>query len=709
MLNTKKLLYILPDAAYIAEVLPTKKAHTFSIHSFRQINGSFIDENEFIVDNVKKLIHKIDPDEYHLILPDFLFTNTIVDIKETKESAVKEYLKETLLPSLELTKDTHEIDTFILTQHGGKSKVQLSALEQSLLEPIRQAAAGQQLTITQISPLSWTIKSMISLEPSLSTVQMGEMLYLALHYIGVDQTISFPISETANIIETVKTLKGAEPNIQTMYLLTNEVVEQQIKEQLSGTLPIQQLTNLTDETEGIPSFIKHIILAGARTLDLPELGIPHFSLGESDQKLPTSKSVVSAQSAKKVQSSAGADLPIIGGETVDELTDLTSSLPMPQLPRPTSAPVPSHVPEVAHLPKLPLASILSNPAELATEELLSNTQDELKISNVNRPIPKSLSLDDLEDEMDEEISKPVAETGEVIESDPFKLEETPDQENDENEEAEEIKLVSIQASSPTSIKSPLADQQGKPNFNLSPNKIPTAPKPELVPVAPIMIPSSYLTEVAEKTSFKPDMNSEKTEEPVTNLSSADSAKSAVQSTTSARKVIKNNNDAGALLKIILITLGALITTVVVGVGIGYVLLKYSEKTTTSSATLSSPTPVAVATPTPTPTPTASPAATLTTAQKAKFKILVVNATGVAGKAGKTKTSLTTAGYKLVTTGNAKSTYAIAGNYLLIQPANAGDLATLTTDSSLSLTMGTASDLALEDPQGAYDAVIVVNQ
>src|SRR5476651_1912074 len=117
MLNTKKFFYILPDAAYIAEVLPTKKAHTFSIHAFRQINGSFIDENEFIAENVQKLNRKIEPEEYQLILPDFLFTNTIIDVNETKEAAVKEYIKEKLLPTLDLSKETHEIDTFILTQH----------------------------------------------------------------------------------------------------------------------------------------------------------------------------------------------------------------------------------------------------------------------------------------------------------------------------------------------------------------------------------------------------------------------------------------------------------------------------------------------------------------------------------------------------------------------------------------------------------------
>ena len=58
-----------------------------------------------------------------------------------------------------------------------------------------------------------------------------------LHYIGVDQCTSQTTAEVSAIAETIKTLKGAEPRIQTVYLLTNELVEQELKEELSDTLP----------------------------------------------------------------------------------------------------------------------------------------------------------------------------------------------------------------------------------------------------------------------------------------------------------------------------------------------------------------------------------------------------------------------------------------------------------------------------------------
>jgi len=52
MLNTEKLLYILPDLTYLAELLPGKKEHTYTIQSFKQINGNFLDDNEFISANI---------------------------------------------------------------------------------------------------------------------------------------------------------------------------------------------------------------------------------------------------------------------------------------------------------------------------------------------------------------------------------------------------------------------------------------------------------------------------------------------------------------------------------------------------------------------------------------------------------------------------------------------------------------------------------
>ncbi len=280
-MTSKKLLYILPDVTYVAELLPTKKEYTFAVQSFRQINGDFIDDNDFISANIEKLFSKFSGEEFDaLILPDFLFTNTIVSIPETNEVKVKEQLKGTLLPSLGLSTTSHFIETFVLTQFKGQSKVQLSALEKSVLGPIRLAAKENSVKIAAVSPLSWTAKSIISLEPSISVLQVGSKLYSAQHYIGLDQTTVAELSEVSNIAETIKTLKGAEPSIQTIYLLSNDLVEEQLKELLTTTLPIQQLASFKEEDAKMPSHIRYIIESGMKTLSIPDFLVPQFEVGE---------------------------------------------------------------------------------------------------------------------------------------------------------------------------------------------------------------------------------------------------------------------------------------------------------------------------------------------------------------------------------------------------------------------------------------------
>lgn len=284
MLNTNKLLYILPDVAYLAELMPDKKPSTFTIESFRQINGDYMDEDNLKPESILKLFQKLEPKEtYQLILPDFLFTNTIVNVDAKSDSKIKQYLTEELLPDLDLDPDTHQIDTTVLTEHGDKTRVQLSALEKSLLEPIQVSAQQTKVTIKNISPLSWTMKSLISLEPSISVVQISSQLYVALHYIGVDQTSQASVDKVENIYETIKTFKGSESSIQTVYLLSNESVEKQLKEHLSDTLPIQQLASKQDDDSKIPSYVKKAIETSMRTLSISDYPVPQFELGEAPQ------------------------------------------------------------------------------------------------------------------------------------------------------------------------------------------------------------------------------------------------------------------------------------------------------------------------------------------------------------------------------------------------------------------------------------------
>ena len=90
----------------------------------------------------------------------------------------------------------------------------------------------------------------------------------------------------------------------------------------------------------------------------------------------------------------------------------------------------------------------------------------------------------------------------------------------------------------------------------------------------------------------------------------------------------------------------------------------------------------------------------------KLKILVVNATGIAGYAGETKTALEKDGFVGVKTGNAKGTYDDTGVFVLMADKDTAIIKTLETASGKTLTYD--EDYQIEDANGAYDAVIVLN-
>lgn len=279
MLNTHKVLYILPDLAYLAELLPGKKAHSFEIQSFKQYNGELIKDGKFIQENLVRLFKKLEAEDYDVILPDDLFTNTIIDVEKKTEKEVKEYLKDEVIPSLHIDGESHQIQTFILSEYKGSYKVQLSTIQKKCLSPLKGAAQGMEANFKRIFPLSWAIKSLISLEPSISVLQLGEHLFMAKHYIGVDQPLVDKIDNLDRFVEAIKTMKGTEPSLQTVYLLTDESVEEELKEKLEGAIPLQQLADASQEQEdGVPDFLEKAITAAIKTISVPDFEIPQFGL-----------------------------------------------------------------------------------------------------------------------------------------------------------------------------------------------------------------------------------------------------------------------------------------------------------------------------------------------------------------------------------------------------------------------------------------------
>lgn len=168
------------------------------------------------------------------------------------------------------------------------------------------------------------------------------------------------------------------------------------------------------------------------------------------------------------------------------------------------------------------------------------------------------------------------------------------------------------------------------------------------------------------------------------------------------KPIKNQTGVSSMMKMIIVIVIAFVVTVSIGLGAGYFLLNRSGGE--GSAPTPTPTPEAVVV-----TPTAEPTPTLAPVDPAEVSVLVINATTKAGYAGQISTKLNEAGFTETSTGNAKGEYATASANLVMMPEeNPGLVSSLSTATGLSLTFS-EEGLATEDPEGSYDAVIVLTQ
>lgn len=670
MLNTHKLLYILPDLAYVAELLPAKKPNTFAVQSFRQINGEFMDDNEFIAKNVLKLFSKLEAEEYHLILPDFLFTNTIVSVKETGDAKVKKYLKEDLLPNLSLDTQTHEIETIILTEFKGESKVQLSAIEKSVLAPIRVGAHQAHVKIKAVSPLSWTVKSVVSLEPSITVLQIGQTLYCALQYIGIDQTMQAPVSEIEAIAETIKTLKGGEPNIQTIYLLSNSLVEQRLKELASDTIPIQQLNSLREDDAQMPSYVKDIIEYSMRTLSVQDFPVPAFPLGkvssadvDATQLDATAKDTRESEDAGESKQSDQKD----DRESTTDLEDVAAAL---VIPAPTTIEVIEAVVE---------------PEEESLEVTVTVTDD--ADADENADADEDADVDEDEDASEGQEQKlPDAVSAEAD----SKLPE--DEPSEPEIGTDSIDLSQFAARSGIGTVAAMTSQADTKTEQMPPKR-------------DTQKETNLADEVAELD--EPE-EAEELDEPKTATTdpSPSDTKPKLPLASTHKSVIKHSSGVAPMLKMVFITLVVFAVTVAVGIGVGLGLLQLNSKNVADTS------PVVVASPTPSPitsSPSPSPKPEL---DKSTVNILVVNATTKAGYAGTIKDLLAKDGFTKVTAGNAKGSE-YEGNSLLVDEEDSALTDAIQEAAELDELVAYASDSAhpkaAEDASSKYDAVLVLSE
>lgn len=430
--TSRNFIYLLPDVAYVVELVKVKDSDIFKVRDYLQINGNFMDENDILAESIKKLSTRIQPKDYELVLPDFLFTNTMVNVKETGTEKVLEHVNSEIIPNLGISEKTHELKAFVLNEFKGQARVQLSALEKTVLKPLTDIfPESGELKINNVYPLSWVTKSLISLEPSISVVQMGAKLYMAQHYIGIDQANDADIEDVDKLVESIKTLKGAEPSIQTVYLLANALVESKLGDGLKGTLPVQQLAKDDEESE-MPSYIKQIAEAAVKSIDIKEYQVPFFSFSETGESSEVAVETLTKEEATKEVAEDEVVLPPPTelGTTANE--DLTIADEESDSEPEKTEEIEASSNEVAEI-KTKEEPTLVAPTEVATEKQAMKIEDkkpaktELETEAVTTEITEKTAVLETEDKqtsevkevdlrqfMSEETTEPKAEVKETV-------------------------------------------------------------------------------------------------------------------------------------------------------------------------------------------------------------------------------------------------------------------------------------------------------
>ena len=601
-----RLLYLLNDLAYVAKLQPGKKAHESVISDFLQVNGQFLDDQQLLAKNIDKLFAKLEAGSYYLILPDFLFTNTIVSVELADEEAVKQYLTSKLLPDLNINSQDYYLSTNILSNYNGTYKIQLTALEKLVVSPLLELLAKHnQLKIVKIAPLSFSVKSLISLEPSVAILQLGRELFLAEHYIGLDQCFNTNLDHAEDFAETVKTLKGVEPSLQTVYLLSDALVDNKIKSALTDTLPVQQLADTSDSNSQLADHVKKIIEAGAKTIAIPDYLLPQFELDYSYNKTLDEKTPNEAEKEPK---------PVVIGQG--------ETLPQPQ--------------------KLDIAAV--NQTKDDQDQQASADQPDLEADQQTKEVTVSK-------EQPKQADRPV---------DADSTEQSHQAEPDD--QAQESKSI----------------QEAKPAAT------PSKPKEiDLAQFANLAVDPSVVGQ--KKTTTSP------TTPPVANN----------------KPVIKNESEAGGMLKMVMITIVSFVITIALGVGLGLAYLHLSEGSSDKQSETTEEAGDNTVEAEPTATPTPEPMLI----DKAEYQLLVVNATTKAGYAGQVADDLEEAGFADVAAQNAKGDYE-AKDYLLLDSLAADQEASNQAllkeiETATGLTLELSDQLTVEDTSGDYQAVVVL--
>ena len=222
------------------------------------------------------------------------------------------------------------------------------------------------------------------------------------------------------------------------------------------------------------------------------------------------------------------------------------------------------------------------------------------------------------------------------------------------------------------------------------------------------------TATSETISATNNPSSQDTEATKNDKTSAKNDKKDDKISASKQSTSKKKGSMSSFIKKLLLFLLIFVIVIAIGIGVGVLILSMTDKDFFKRDDLPEPEMSALPTPEPEEVPVpeeSSPEAEIVEEEEeidpAEFSLKVVNATGVAGLAGKAKTALESAGFSGVQTGNAAGEYETEGTFVLMKEKNSALIKAL--EQATGRTMNYDEDVDVEDKAGSFDAVIVLNE
>lgn len=235
---------------------------------------------------------------------------------------------------------------------------------------------------------------------------------------------------------------------------------------------------------------------------------------------------------------------------------------------------------------------------------------------------------------------------------------------------------------------------------------PVTPKITAAPISAVSTPKLVIspkvvtpTTLTPAGSLKESSSEEKSSEnPMSEkVIASPAATSAVNKATASGK-------KGGVFRYILLALAVALVISLIGGGV-----VISQQALTDKKDIALQTPVSKVTPTEAPIePTATPKPTAAPVNLKELKVAVLNATSVAGKAGKYATLVKKAGATNVDAANAKGEYKEAGSFIMVtKPEYLGAIADL--EKATELTLKEVEVNEKDNPNNKYDILIILNE